>query len=74
MAYATEKDKDSVITIMNLNKEQNKQAEIKVKKMNKKRYLLKINGVAEPIIKRGKMIVELMPAEVQVYVYSKERI
>ena len=74
LAYATEKDKDSVITIMNLNKEQNKQAEIKVKKMNKKRYLLKINGVAEPIIKRGKMIVELMPAEVQVYVYSKERI
>ena len=70
----TEKNKDSVITIMNLNKEEKLKAEVKVKKMNKKRYLLKINGKSDPTIKRGKIIVELEPNEVHVFVYSKERI
>ena len=74
LAYSTEKNKESVVTIINLSKEQNKKAEIKIKKMNKKRYLLKINGKSEPVVKRGKIIVELMPNEVQVYIYSKERI
>ena len=74
LAYSTEKNKDSVVTIMNLNKEQKLKAEIKIKKMNKKRYLLKINGTSDPTIKRGKIIVELEPNEVQVFVYSKERI
>ncbi len=71
-AYMMKHGEDRVITIVNLDKENNIKTKVVVPKLNKKSYFLKIKAQDAPKVKRRKLISKLESGEIQVFAFSKK--
>ena len=70
-AYGRKNGDDAVIVIINLNKERDSQANVYIRNLRDTSFVSPVKMGIAPIVKRGKMQVNLKPYETQVYLLNK---
>lgn len=72
-AYSRDYENDSIIVIVNTDDKYSHQTCVNIGGLTKKSFISPIKINNSPIIKRGKLITQLKPSEVQVYLFSKRQ-